>query len=115
MSVTSSRTPAMVENSCSAVDLRRRDGGSLERRQQDAPQRVAESDAEAALERLGDQELAVGPRARHDLQLGQLDQFLPIPLDHGVPRNLPGWSVRRQAGFDQDAAAERPEQARAAR
>ncbi len=37
-----------------AVDVDGGDGGALERRQQDAPQGVAEGQAEAALKRLGD-------------------------------------------------------------
>ena len=37
-----------------AVDMHRGDGGALQRRQQHAAQRVAERQAEAALERLGD-------------------------------------------------------------
>jgi hypothetical protein len=38
-----------------AVDMHRLHGRALQRRQQDAPQRVAERLAEAAFERLGDQ------------------------------------------------------------
>ena len=52
-----------------ALDLDRGDGRALQRREQHPPQRVAERDAEAALERLGD-ELAVlvGERVLLDLQ-----------------------------------------------
>jgi hypothetical protein len=47
-----------------ALDLDRGDGGALERRQQDAPQRIAERQPEAALERLGDEgRLAAGVAA----------------------------------------------------
>jgi hypothetical protein len=38
-----------------ALDLDRGDGGALERRQQHAAQAVAEREAEAALERFGDE------------------------------------------------------------
>ncbi len=55
MSVTSSRTPAdrgeLVQH---AVDLHRLHRRALERGQKDAAERVAEGQAEAALERLGD-------------------------------------------------------------
>ena len=50
-----------------AVDLHGRDGGALQRGEQHAAQRVAERQAEAALERLGDdrgEALAVGARRR---------------------------------------------------
>ena len=44
-----------------AFDLDRGDGGALERRQEHAAQRVAEREAEAALERFGDERgLAAG-------------------------------------------------------
>ena len=53
MSVASSTTPGnrreLVQH---AVDLDRRDRRALDRRQQHAPQRVADGRAEAALERL---------------------------------------------------------------
>ena len=73
MSVTSSTTPGMDENSCSTPSIftlvtRRPAGG-----QQDAAQRVADGRAEATLER-ADHELAVG--------LGGLDVALdPARLD----------------------------------
>ena len=46
-----------------AVDMYRLHRGALQRRQQNAPQRVAERDAEAAFERLGDD-------CRHPLRIG---------------------------------------------
>ena len=62
MSVTSSTTSGSVVNSCSAPSIfTRGDRRALQRRQQDAAQRVAERGAEAALERLAG-ELAVGLR-----------------------------------------------------
>ena len=68
-----------------AVDLRGGDRGALQRGQQHAAQRVAERHAEAALERLGDDRgLAVGPLPGQHLELGRLDQFLPVLLDHGA-------------------------------
>ena len=55
MSVTSSRTPGIDENSCSTPSIWiDGDGRALQRGQQHAAQRVAERQAEAALERLGD-------------------------------------------------------------
>ena len=64
-----------------AVDLHRSHRGALERRQQDAAQRIAQRHAEAALERLGDQRrdpLAILPSLH--LELGAADEFLPILL-----------------------------------
>ena len=53
MSVTSSRTPGSVVNSCDdALDLHGGHGRSLERGEQDAAERVAERVAEPAVERL---------------------------------------------------------------
>ena len=55
MSVTSSRTPGTDENSCSTPSIcTRGDRRALQRGEQHAPERVAERQAEAALERLGD-------------------------------------------------------------
>ena len=65
MSVTSSRTPGMDENSCSTPSIwTRGDRRALQRRQQHAAQRVAERQAEAALERLGDDASPRGPGRR---------------------------------------------------
>ena len=59
--MTSSLTPGIVENSWYTSRIwMRRDGRALERRQQHAPQRVAEGDAVARLERPG---LVLGVRA----------------------------------------------------
>ncbi len=66
-----------------AVDLDGGDGSAAQRRQQHAAKRVAERQAEAALERLGDerrQRLAL----RGEFDLVRLDQFLPVFLDHLV-------------------------------
>ena len=53
MSVTSSLTPAIVENSCATPSISHaRDRRALERGEQHAAQRVAERVAEAAVERL---------------------------------------------------------------
>ena len=66
-----------------ALDLDRGDGGALQRRQQHAAQRVAERQAEAALQRFGGDG---GGTARimtgFDLELLRLDQFLPVFLKH---------------------------------
>ena len=60
MSVTSSVTPWMVSNSCSASSKRTWViGGAGDRRQQGAAQRVAERVAEAGLERADGEPLAV--------------------------------------------------------
>jgi hypothetical protein len=53
MSVASSTTPGIGENSCSTPsNLDGGDGGAFDRRQEHAPQRVADGGAEPALERL---------------------------------------------------------------
>jgi hypothetical protein len=62
-----------------AVDLYRGHGSTLQRRQQDAAQRVAQGQAIATLERLGNngrQEARVITRL--DLEFGRLDKFLPV-------------------------------------
>jgi hypothetical protein len=87
MSVTSSRTPAhggkLVQH---VVDLHRGDGRALQRRHQHAAQRVAERQAEATLERFGDdRRLARRIVARLDVKLRRLDQFLPVLVDHASP------------------------------
>ncbi len=66
-----------------AIDVHRLHGGALQRGQQNAAQRIAERDAEAAFERLGDHRRNPrGVAARGDLELVRPDQFLPILLDH---------------------------------
>ncbi len=76
-----------------AIDLGSRDRGALQRRQEDATKRVAERDAEAALERLGDdRRFPVGPQPGLNLELGRLDQFLPVLLDHGAYLDVTGVS-----------------------
>ena len=66
-----------------AIDMHRGDGGALERRQQHAAKRVAESEPEAALERLGDDRgEALRVAARIDIELGGLDEILPVLLQH---------------------------------
>src|SRR4029453_2550761 len=89
MSVTSSRTPGIEENSCSTPsmgpDSRGPPCGALQRRQQYAPQCVAQRHAEAALERFGDHDgVALGIGARRHLELVRSDQFLPVLLDRHV-------------------------------
>ena len=65
-----------------AVDMHRLHRCTLQRRQKDAPQRIAERLAEAALERLGDQRRkARRVAARRYLQLVRPNKFLPIFLD----------------------------------
>jgi hypothetical protein len=73
-----------------AVDMHRLHRRALQRGQQDAAQGVAERDAEAALERLRNHGgVTLRVRSRAHLELGRLDQFLPVLLDrhivtHGV-------------------------------
>ena len=87
-----------------AVDLDRGDGGALQRGEQDPAQRVAEGDAEAALEGLGDDTgLAGAVGAGFDHRLFGADQFIPITFDHGrvslgdrgraARRARPRWSL----------------------
>src|SRR5208337_1481758 len=77
-----------------AIDVDRSDRGALQRREQHAPQRVAEGLAEAALERLGDDcRDATGIIALNDFELLRLDEFLPVLLDHGAEP-----SIRRMNG-----------------
>ncbi len=63
-----------------AVDLDRGDGRALQRAQEHAAQRVAESHSEAALERLGDEHRAAADVASADLLLERVGllQFLPV-------------------------------------
>jgi len=84
MSVTSSRTPAIEENSWSdAVDLDGGDGRALQRGQEHATQRVAQRHAEATLQRLRDHELGDALRrpdhapTTSDGSVG-CDQVLPV-------------------------------------
>jgi hypothetical protein len=66
-----------------ALDLDRGDRGALERGEEHPAQRVAERDAEPALQRLHDDHgLAVGPAAGLDVQPLRLDQVLPVLLNH---------------------------------
>ncbi len=66
-----------------ALDLDRRDGGALQRGQQDAAQRVSERQPESAFERLGDDRRdALGIAAALDGKLLGFDQGLPILLKH---------------------------------
>ena len=66
-----------------AVDVHRLHRRALQRGQENAPQRVAERHAEAALERFGnDRRYPRGIAAGGDLELVRPDQFLPILLDH---------------------------------
>src|SRR4249920_1161127 len=69
MSVTSSRTPAIEENSCSTPSM--------------CTDCIAERDAESPFERLGNHRRDPrGVAAGGDLELVRPDQFLPILLDH---------------------------------
>ena len=66
-----------------ALDLDRGDGGALQRRQQHAAQRIAQRQAEAALQRFGgDGGDAARIMTGFGLELLRLDQFLPVFLKH---------------------------------
>ena len=73
-----------------ALDLDRGDGCALQRGQQNAPERIAERQSEAALERLGDERRrAAGIMPGLDLEFLRFDQFLPILLEHVLPHRFP--------------------------
>ena len=66
-----------------AIDMHGDDRGALQRGEQNAAQRVAERQAEAALQRLRhDRREALAVITRDDFELVRLDQFLPVLLDH---------------------------------
>ena len=73
-----------------AVDLHGFDGSALQRRQQDAAQRITERHAKAAFQRLRDNSCdAVAVAAGLDIDFRWLDQVLPVLLEnvhHGGPR-----------------------------
>ena len=83
-SVTSSTTPGMVRDLVlHALDLDLGDRAALQAGQEDAPQAVADRDAEAAFERL-DVELAVGVGQRLAVADDPAGQFQATPTDaHG--------------------------------
>jgi hypothetical protein len=68
-----------------AVDTDGDDGCALERRQQHAPERVADGRAVSALERLAEE---LPERGREALRVGleplRLDQLAPVALQHGL-------------------------------
>lgn len=64
-----------------AVDVDRGHGGALERRKEDAAQRIAQRRAEATLQRLGHEGGdAAAVTARLHIELRRTDQFLPVLL-----------------------------------
>src|SRR5438552_10414975 len=66
-----------------ALDLHRSDCGALQRREEDAAQRVAERQPETALKRLGDDDGDTpGIVAMLDSELLRLDQGLPVFLNY---------------------------------
>jgi hypothetical protein len=74
-----------------ALDLNRGDRRALQRREQHAPKRVAESQSEAALQRLSDDRRCARMLTSDvDLELLRLDQFLPIFLEHVLSSSFPG-------------------------
>ena len=80
------------------LDLDRRDGGALQRGQQHTAQRVAERQAEATLERLGDEaRLAHAVAARLLFEAVRLLEFLPVLCvdSHCVPLGV--WQAREAA------------------
>src|ERR1700752_924482 len=86
MSVTSSRTPAIEENSCSTPSICTDcTAAPCSEESKNAPQRLAQGHAEAAFKRFGhDGRRAPRVGAGADLQFIGPDQFLPILLDRHV-------------------------------
>jgi hypothetical protein len=92
MSVTSSRTPGMDENSCSTPSICTRSRRALQRRQQDTAQRVAQRQAIATLKRLSNNlsnpTVFAGPASLQLLGLIRFCQFFrgsrvtPLGLAH---------------------------------
>src|SRR5207342_1301570 len=84
------------------LDADRGDRGTLKAGQEHAAQRVAERQAVAALERLGDERrLALAVAAALDVEVARLLQFLPVlRIDgHGLPLWECFWRQRpRSAG-----------------
>ena len=83
-----------------AVNLYRGHSSTLQRRQQNAAQCVAQGQAIATLERLGNngcQEARVITRL--DLEFGRLDKFLPVFLNGHVfvPSAIPPGSIQCRA------------------
>jgi hypothetical protein len=77
-----------------SVDLDAGHRRALERGQQDPAKRVAERQAESALQRLGhDLRQALGIVARLNVELVRLDQFRPVLLQHGCA--LMTWKLCR--------------------
>nr|WP_272214331.1 hypothetical protein [Marinicella sp. W31]MDC2876384.1 hypothetical protein [Marinicella sp. W31] len=64
-----------------AVDLNGGDSSATQRRQKNAPQRIAERQTEAAFQRFSNERDLLGP-AGSELHLRRLDQFLPVFLYH---------------------------------
>ncbi len=74
------------------VDLDRSNRRTLERRQQNATQRVTQSLTKTALQRFRhDRTDAAGIRTRSNIKLGRLNQFLPVLLNHET--HLRNWSL----------------------
>ena len=99
------------------INMHGRHRSALERRQQDAAQRIAERLPEAALKRLGDNDRqALRVAAERDFKLLGLDQLLPVLLNHdvtlgfdGAPDSLPGNVPSAAKGRPEAAAPAAPE------
>ena len=75
------------------LDLDRGDSGTLQRREQHATQRVAQRQAEAPLQRLGDEGRAtLAVAAGLLLETMRLLQFLPVLGVDGHMSSLKGWA-----------------------
>ena len=80
-----------------AVDLNGGNGRALKRGHQHAAKRVAEGEAEAALERLGDDRReTLRIMARIDFELVRFDKLFPVLLDH-VDNLVPSFAERLRA------------------
>ncbi len=105
MSVTSSRTPGIDENSCSTPSIWTEviaapcsDDNRIRR------QRIAERDAEATLERLGDDRgKPLRIIAGRDLELVRLDELLPVSSES---REHPHWGTRNLRRKSAEASAQ---------
>lgn len=80
-----------------AIDLDRRHRGTLQRRQQNPTQCIAQRKAKSTLKRFGDNlRLPFGIGARLDFELAGSDEFLPILMDHVDDLWLLAGRTRRQ-------------------
>ena len=92
-----------------ALDLHRRDGRALKRRQQNAPQRVAKGQPETTLKRLGD-DSCVAQRigAGINVELVRFDKLFPVILNHVFDPTINGGAVPAVNGYFFDSGPAPP-------